>query len=281
MKSYNPFRIIKELETGKLQSHPIGIQEVIAAIIIFIIFARLSQWITLNTSFHNQISGIIFILIINIAALMCLLIVCRELFFYEDEEGVCKNYKLSAKTYIYAIIILVGIEVFNNVISVLMIRYLDMSSYIESIRRILANNHIFAIMYICIIGPFVEELIYRGVLLGGFLKRYKPTIAIVISTVIFTIIHGNAPQMIAALILGTALGVLFIRFRSVILCFIVHALHNSISLIVTSNDKYLEIFKTQSLIVALFISILGLIFALYMVWLLSKESEKVKDIVNI
>lgn len=57
----------------------------------------------------------------------------------------------------------------------------------------------------CIIGPIVEELIFRGFLLRRMEQHGKCT-AIVITSILFGLMHGNLPQIMPAMMIGLVWG---------------------------------------------------------------------------
>ncbi|EFL44757.1 CAAX amino terminal protease family protein, partial [Prevotella disiens FB035-09AN] len=70
-----------------------------------------------------------------------------------------------------------------------------------------------------ILAPITEEIVFRGALLRVLLETFghqKRWIAIVISALIFAVIHGNVAQGTHAFIGGIALGWLYMRTRSVL-----------------------------------------------------------------
>lgn len=82
---------------------------------------------------------------------------------------------------------------------------------------------------ICIFGPIVEELLFRGTVTKLLLSRYKPWVAIVLSGFLFGIYHMNPVQIVAASFSGFFLGWLYYRTRSLVPCIVVHILNNSLS----------------------------------------------------
>ena len=85
------------------------------------------------------------------------------------------------------------------------------------------------ILGICLFGPIVEELLFRGTVAKILLQRYKPWVAIVVSGVLFGIYHMNPVQMVAASFSGIFLGWLYYQTRSLVPCMVVHVLNNSLS----------------------------------------------------
>jgi len=76
--------------------------------------------------------------------------------------------------------------------------------------------------------PFAEEILYRGLILHGFVRRYGAAKAIVVSAFLFALMHGNPWQSVTAFILAVLLAWCVIRTRSLIPCIFAHMVNNSI-----------------------------------------------------
>ncbi|MBQ7916787.1 MAG: CPBP family intramembrane metalloprotease [Firmicutes bacterium] len=81
------------------------------------------------------------------------------------------------------------------------------------------------VSYICVVGPVMEELIFRGFVLGG-LKKYGEGTAIVVSAIMFTLFHGNLTQLITPLLMGLIFGMLTVRTGKLWPAIICHIGHN-------------------------------------------------------
>lgn len=92
---------------------------------------------------------------------------------------------------------------------------------------------------VAIVAPLVEESIFRGVILNGFLKNYRPTFAIFYSALLFALFHLNPWQFPAAFLLGLVLGWVRIRTGSLLACMTGHAIHNT--LVFFSVQYYLQL----------------------------------------
>ena len=79
----------------------------------------------------------------------------------------------------------------------------------------------------CLIAPVVEEMLFRGVILRGFLQRYERAHAIWGSAALFGLAHLNIYQFVAALLLGAVSGWLYARSRSLVPCIALHAGYNT------------------------------------------------------
>ena len=81
-----------------------------------------------------------------------------------------------------------------------------------------------------VVAPICEEIVYRG-FLYNMLKRYcARTIAILLSALFFSIIHGAFAQVLPLMIFGCVQCVLYDKARSLWLPMTLHAIYNGITL---------------------------------------------------
>ncbi len=97
----------------------------------------------------------------------------------------------------------------------------------------------FGILSIALLAPILEELLFRGAIQGVLQRALgKPWMAILISSLIFGIVHMNPAQIPFAFLLGMMFGWLYYRTGSLLPGIIGHVLNNSIatvSMIVYGN----------------------------------------------
>ncbi len=87
-----------------------------------------------------------------------------------------------------------------------------------------------AILWILVIGLFpgtVEELLYRGFIQRGYMRRLSPPLAILLTSTLFGLMHVDPPAIALAFILGLWFGVLAWRTGSILLPILSHILINS------------------------------------------------------
>ena len=82
--------------------------------------------------------------------------------------------------------------------------------------------------YVCVIGPILEELVFRGVLLEG-LRKYGNKFGIIMSAVMFGLFHQRFEQCIPAIAIGLVFAFMAVRSGSLIPSILVHILNNSMS----------------------------------------------------
>lgn len=88
-------------------------------------------------------------------------------------------------------------------------------------------------LFIGVIGPVVEELIFRGVILGGLRTTGRIFSAIVLSALLFALIHMNLNQFSYTFVMGIYWGLLAEATGSLIPSMICHVIINSVSVIMT------------------------------------------------
>lgn len=78
-----------------------------------------------------------------------------------------------------------------------------------------------------LLAPIIEEIIFRGVILKGFLFKYSPKIAIVLSALMFALMHFTSLiSIISALILGLFIGYVYYKTKSVGMTILLHTINN-------------------------------------------------------
>ena len=92
-------------------------------------------------------------------------------------------------------------------------------------------------------APVVEEMCFRGILMERM--RWIPVwLAIPVQAILFAVAHMNLFQASYALILGVMLGLVYIKFRSIIIVIAGHAAFNITSLILYAADAELNLYAT-------------------------------------
>jgi uncharacterized protein len=84
---------------------------------------------------------------------------------------------------------------------------------------------------IVVVAPFVEEVLFRGIILRGLLTRMSAPKAIVLSSVLFGAMHANVYQFVDAGVFALVLGWFYVRFRSTLPCILLHALANALAML--------------------------------------------------
>ena len=89
-----------------------------------------------------------------------------------------------------------------------------------------------SLIQVCILAPVIEEMLMRGVVLGGLKNSYGTVTALLISAMLFACLHFNMVQTLSAFVCGIVLGLLYIKTSSIFSCMIAHSGYNLISYII-------------------------------------------------
>jgi uncharacterized protein len=116
----------------------------------------------------------------------------------------------------------------------------------------------------CVVAPFVEEMLFRGIFLRSFLHQYSKREAIVFSSLLFGIAHLNVYQGLVGLILGSLLGWLYVKTRSLWPSIAGHAVYN-LAVFIPSSSSAAAAEKSNAGGIQ-FIAILFAFIGAYMLW---------------
>lgn len=132
-------------------------------------------------------------------------------------------YYNSGKVLIAAILLIVGMGLWSNYLNELA----DLPNNMQEIFAMMMQ-HPLGVVAITIMAPVVEELLFRGAIQGHLLRKWKkPLWAIVVSSLIFGIVHGNWVQAPFAFVVGLALGWIYYHTGSLLPGILMHFVNNS------------------------------------------------------
>ena len=110
--------------------------------------------------------------------------------------------------------------------------------YFSDLMEKMTSNEATLILLAVIMAPVFEEIIFRGIIQKGLInKGLKPKTAIVISAVVFGLVHGNPWQFVGAVLLGSVLGLVYYKTKSLLLPILLHAFNNLCSAILIFYNK--------------------------------------------
>lgn len=162
----------------------------------------------------------------------------------------------------------------------------------QSFNLQLTNPIIFiiAIIVVGILPAICEELIFRGIILNSF-NKYNKVVAIVLSSLLFMIMHMSIEQTIYQFVLGLILGFVVIKTGSLLASITLHAVNNIVILFTnfmyningvdTSITAYN--FTAWNIIYPILVALAGvglMIFILKILGLVTKNKEKNKEILQ-
>ena len=104
-----------------------------------------------------------------------------------------------------------------------------------------------------IMAPIFEEIVFRGIIQKGLInKGMNPATAIIISSVVFGLVHGNPWQFVGAVLLGCVLGLVYHKTKSLLLPILLHAFNNlcsSILIFYGDSESFADVFRISEWLV--------------------------------
>ena len=156
---------------------------------------------------------------------------------------VFKFKKLSVFLWISIFIFTPGLIIVISELDNLLNYFLPMPELFNDFFGSIMSEHvlILAIIYIGIIPAFAEELFFRGLILDGFIRNYSKRKAIILSALLFGLIHLNPWQFLSAFIMGLIASWICIETGSIWLCIYIHFFNNTLYTITVRYEELIPI----------------------------------------
>ena len=145
----------------------------------------------------------------------------------------------------------------------------DLYGYFSRMMEQMTKDKGTLILLAVIMAPIFEEIVFRGIIQKGLMnKGMKPWSAIIISAVIFGLVHGNPWQFVGAVLLGSVLGLVYYKTKSLLLPILLHAFNNLCSALLIfygKTESFAENFQiSEWLILGFGIILFGIFYYLFM-----------------
>lgn len=117
--------------------------------------------------------------------------------------------------------------------------FIPMPEYFQKLFEEAFKLNFFGFFMIVIAAPILEEILFRGLILEGLLKRFSPKKAIFWSAFLFGLVHMNPWQFVGGMLAGLLMGWLYYKSKSLIPGILVHFFNNLIAFLIMLNaDKF-------------------------------------------
>lgn len=104
----------------------------------------------------------------------------------------------------------------------------------------LKKSPLVGLIHIGLIAPIVEELLMRGLILNGLTDMHGVYLALLVSSVLFALLHFNKVQTVSGFVAGVVLGTLYLYTGSIVVSIIAHSLYNLLSYIRSTPSTSLK-----------------------------------------
>jgi len=117
----------------------------------------------------------------------------------------------------------------------------------ENTEAILELTRINPLLFIipAIVGPILEELVFRKIIFGTFYKRMNFFLAAIFSSIIFAILHLDFSHILIYTAIGFVFAFLYVKTKRIIVPIIVHMAMNTITVLVQLSIDPEELEKIQ------------------------------------
>ncbi len=186
--------------------------------LIFSLFVFIYTYIGYDT---NDIVNIMNNSSIYITIIIALIFIPLLVFNYK------KNYKDDKLNSIYKFIILgFSLSLIYNFFGFYLDKLLNTNLYGDF-------NIIKTIIQTVILGPIIEEYLFRGIIYNGLKKNFNDKKSMIITSIVFAITHTNIIQMIYAFLLNIILVKVYEKYKNINSCIIIHSMSNLTTTFIT------------------------------------------------
>jgi len=202
-----------------------------------------------------------------------------SIYFNYDLKNIFRLKKISLQLIFVSIIIGFGIAVISDGLDRLFQIFLPMpeifeKQLMESLKINSVSEFIIIFLSAVIFAGLFEEMLFRGFVQTTFEKTFNITPAILITAIVFGMIHMNPWWLIQISFLGIFLGIMAWKSESIFPSMIVHFINNGLSLIFINSMEesyhwYLN--KEQVYIPIIVVSVVVTVFGF---WLFFKICKK-------
>lgn len=160
------------------------------------------------------------------------------LYMYKKFRG---HLKFTGKTKGLYFTVILGVFASLGISKVMTILPIDgiLGNYSELSKNMMKNNISLQIITLIILGPLMEELLFRGLIYGNLKLFTEKTIAAYVTSIIFGVYHFNLVQGMYTFVLGILLVYVFEKYETLIAPYLLHLAANAVAVL----TNYLSISK--------------------------------------
>ena len=210
---------------------PLYILLLLNPILLFIIASVYATYNVDNlTNFINNYGGIILIL----TNIIYIIYIIKKYRIKVNKYNLIDNYP---KIYLF-----ISIPLFLNSLILLI-----------NNQKIPTINIYIALFGSVILGPILEELVFRYLIYNNLNKFNKKNTSIILSSIIFALVHNGFINIVYAFIIGTILTIIYSKNKNIKEVIILHMVANFMSLLIKEYNPVILISSFLCLIFSLYI----------------------------
>lgn len=189
----------------------------------FVIKELRPEWLT--TTF----TGIWFAVGFSVTIIVSLLLLRPDLKLYK-QQGIQSNLNDTVKWIGLGILMQYGLVIVANLIETAISGEMVASENTENIAEIVRLVPVMTLSVV-LLGPIIEEILFRHILFGNLNARFGFWIAFAISSVLFALIHDDN-RFLVYVAMSFAFTVAYAKTRRLIVPIAIHAFNNALVMVV-------------------------------------------------
>jgi len=235
-------KFLENIENGNIVIRKMGIIKALLVMLLSILLEGLGQ---VPEEFTNLFSGrfekvvpyIVFIF--GVLVKYYVIIILLKWFSKKAKDRKLKR-SLNFGSFAYAALMIISFRlIFDNSL-ILWVNTITIPDYINVAFQELSVSPIILLLSVAVVAPIYEEIVFRGILLKGMANKLNPAVALVVSALLFALVHLNIPQGINAFLLGLVIGFIYLKTGSIYLSIFAHFVNNLLALSVSSLFSLIE-----------------------------------------
>ena len=160
---------------------------------------------------------------------------------YLYKKNCIKEHKLNKRRYFPLILLGISIATFLNMI---------ISLLLPSTTKVTIPVYL-SLISSGITGPIYEEILFRYLLYNRLKKKYSIRKSILITTIIFALIHISPIKIIYAFILGLILNITYEKYHNIKAPILIHIAANTIVIFLYEYNTYILLLSIINLIISI------------------------------
>ena len=209
---------------GKFSDFVLSLKEIVVVYILQYIVILGSSYIYLSIDPKGDVTG--FLTTMGYILLILFDIIVAIYLYLRNKR---KEKKVKVANYFPIVYLGIGMAV-----------VLNMFIFLFNLNNEIANLNIYlAVLSSGIIGPILEEMLFRYVFLNRLSNFFTTRNAILLSSLVFALLHGNIITMIYAFIMGFIFAYVYVKYDNIKVSIMCHIGANTIVIFLTSFNIWI------------------------------------------
>ena len=209
---------------GKFSDFVLSLKEIVVVYILQYIVILGSSYIYLSIDPKGDVTG--FLTTMGYILLILFDIIVAIYLYLKNKR---KEKKVKVTDYFPVVYLGIGMAV-----------ALNMLIFLFNLNNEMADLNIYlAILSSGIIGPILEEMLFRYVFLNRLRNFFTTRNAILLSSLVFALLHGDIITMIYAFIMGFIFGYLYVKYGNIKVSIMCHITANTMVIFLTSFNIWI------------------------------------------